>query len=199
MKQNVNRNLAFWNCSTASFSFFVIPLSPRKICENTAEIVTDIGGFMSDKTIIIKLKNDPSVKTIDYLNESYQNKVERFYNVKSNDISSISDLEDDEHYVVFVLYSEDHEKGKPKIEALFIGKGKKVVSSPNDLAVKYGIVYKIDYPLVTNNFISYVALDFAKDFQEKSYVYIEKSKDLIEQLDFIVKPPYSLPPKQVRK
>lgn len=148
---------------------------------------------MEDMIVIVKVKNDLQ-KIVDYLVSSYESKSKRYYSVNSNDALVVSKYEGLTFTTVFVLFEANERKKEDEVLKLFIGKG---TIEKNDVRwiINYQIELEVSSRLVIDNFISNSELDLKNDFGNGIFVSIEKSRELIEQLTFIIKEPYVIEPK----
>ena len=138
--------------------------------------------------IMIKAKNClPSLK---FLEESYKNGgAQKHYNITGgeSDKEAVSGLSDACYPIYVLVFSE--EDGSKKVEHLYLGSGTKF-NSDMGISLKVSILQKISNKSIINNFLSCSEIDLTKDFDHASYISIENSPSLVNQMNFITYPPY---------
>ena len=153
-----------------TFSFFTLH-NERKI-------------ILEDAFLVIKIKAD-QVGIIQYLRDSLGNKSSQFYNVIGNvDKQTVRDLEGS-YKALFILFAE-HDQEKYEAQEIFIGKAK--VNSYENLT--YEINGHTASKLVIENFILNSGLDLKNDFSSSSYVSVEYSHELLQQIEFATRANY---------
>ena len=141
---------------------------------------------MKDAFLVVKIKEDQN-GIIQYLRDSLAHKSSQFYNViGSVDKQTVRELDNECSYkTLFVLFSEpDQSKYIP--QEIFIGEA--TVNSYENLS--YVINGHTTSELVINNFISNSGLDLKNDFISNSYVTIEYSQELLQQIEFATRDKY---------
>lgn len=144
---------------------------------------------MSEKIIIIKVLSSKAKQIIERVNESYEFSEHRYYNSTPVDQDNIRSLDKETHQVVFIQYSIPQSGNGYQADVIYTGKGTKAEYNKKP-SIIYLIDAKIEHRLVIENFISFIGLDFTDDFSVGSYIYIETSEDLMDQLKFIMLPLY---------
>lgn len=148
-------------------------------------------GEMAEEIIIVKIldsQNDMIARIQASLNEN----VEKFYGVSGEDISLVSNHNDLECNIVFVVFEQDNDKRQDIVQRLYIGSGN-IRRNDNRWNIYYRIKKKIDSHLLIADFVSNSALDLRNDFNSCSYVNIEKAPELITQIMGFLQPSYKLP------
>lgn len=145
---------------------------------------------MESKIIIIKIKN--TVKdAISYLQNSYNNQCEYYYPVGSQDITAVSAHVGKSYIVAFVIFEERNKGEKQKVSYIYVGEGR-VGDHDSHLVIFYSIKARLSSEMIITNFISNSELDLKNDFEACSYVNIEDNVELVNQISFIMYPPYKV-------
>lgn len=140
---------------------------------------------MEDAFLVIKIKEDQD-GIIQYLRDSLVNKSPQFYNVGTVDKLTVRDLKKEDSYkVLFILFAE-HDQSDYEAQEIFIGKAK--VNPYENLS--YEINGHTTSKLVIQNFIKNSGLDLKNDFISSSYVSIEYSHELLQQIEFATRDNY---------
>ncbi len=139
--------------------------------------------MMKDELIMIKIidKSDKLVKKFD---DSYKQKTEEEYKVKSitdqQILSAIADTHDavlDKLLIVFIFEQSGDEY---KTEHIYLGTCN--VLKGESTVIKFKIHRDIRSRMVIQNILSYSELDLKRDFDKNSYINIEYTKTLIVQI-----------------
>lgn len=135
---------------------------------------------MSKKFIIIKIKLPESV-LLDFINESYNHKVYRYYNVFNDiDQKQIENLKCGQLLnIVFITYEFDNTLHK--IQSLYVGNGE-IVENKGKKNIKYKVEHKIENELIVNNFILSNGIDLKSDFLDYSYIIMENANIMYKKL-----------------
>lgn len=137
----------------------------------------------NENFILIKVKED-QLGIIKFLNESLNGKYSRYYNLNANDKFTIANLEKNVVYrIVFIIFSEEYDLNK-----IYLGECR-IKDNDN---LDYTIKYKIESRLVIENFKLNLGINLELDFNSNSYVSIETSIDLINELEFSCKDLYKV-------
>lgn len=142
---------------------------------------------MTNPFIIVKIKHDEN-NIISHIRDSFNNNTYRYYNTcNSADKEIIESLDKDKDYnIIFIIFELDSDDRYNAIE-IFIGKC--AIMEKNN-SIYYIINGNITSELVINNFIDSSGLDLKNDFKRNSYVSLEYSDSLINQLKYSTEKPY---------
>ncbi|AFA47674.1 deoxyguanosinetriphosphate triphosphohydrolase family protein [Acetobacterium woodii] len=147
---------------------------------------------MEKKIVIIKCDNsiEESIKILTRAQESYDKKLHRFYNTNTDDKAKIQIVYNAQLIIVFVSYSKDAANMCEDIEKLYLAEGRTNGEKSTEKDC-YNLRFKTKKittsKLVINNFVSNTELDLERDFDKSAYMSISHSKNLIKQLEFIMK------------
>lgn len=143
----------------------------------------------------ILVKSLVSYEGLNYFEESYSTGETTYFNAYSDhDKQTIKDLNDDVYPIYALAFIE--EEGKQKVEFIYIAQGSKHIS-PEWISLEIKVKEKIYNRLLIDNFMSCSEMDLNKDFGFNSYISIENSPSLVNQMDFIAfysnEPPITVP------
>ncbi len=132
---------------------------------------------------IILIKSLVSYDGLNYFEESYSTGETTYFNAYSEqDKQTIKDLNDDVYPIYALAFVKEEEK--PKVEFIYVAQGSKHIS-PEWISLEIKVKEKIYNRLLIDNFMSCSEIDLTKDFEFNSYISIENSPSLVNQMDFI--------------
>lgn len=136
---------------------------------------------MDGHFLVIKVKEDRE-EIINRFEASYQESTRRFYNVTSEpDKAIVSSLTSDEYSIIAIIF-QDNPPNNFTAKKIFLGTGHK---NP-DANLSYQIKGSTCSELVIKNFISCSGLDLKNDFSQQSYITLENSQELLQQIEFAI-------------
>ena len=150
---------------------------------------------MGNTIVFVKLNlSAPSVHhAINYVEESFQHKVERHYYTSGADTAMLTDLKesiDNQDFagqrIVFIIYRKTTDIF---IHKLYVGEFLRLEMQGGNYKIHYQIKDEITSPLVIDNFMIFSNLNIEKDFSENSHVSIENSPALAKQLRYAITSP----------
>lgn len=151
---------------------------------------------MDKNLIIVKIRQDTMKNAIKFLDESLSKNEKRYYSVNETDAEIAEKYHDLKSKIVFVIYKPNLEKKEDEVLCLYIGDGE-IKRNEVRWIIDYQVKIKKASDLIVKNFISNSELDLINDFGSHSYISVESSSELIEQLSFIVDKPYEITPKPI--
>lgn len=144
---------------------------------------------MENKNIIVRI-TDILDNAIKYFEESYKLGEERFYTIKDGVDSETAKKNNSlECPVAFVIFGKNTSGDQHIIKKIYMGMGK-IKNESGKWKIIYLITLKSESELLIDNFISTCELDIRKDFEFNSFLHVEKSKKLKEQIIFLIKELY---------
>lgn len=146
----------------------------------------------TQKIILIKLKAGAADEIIDRVEESNQQKGNRYYNVRgvpNEDIIKNLDKKM-KYHCLFVVYKEADDL--LAIQVMYWG----TCEINDQLNLHFEVPKKLDNDWMIKNAASYLELDIQNDFPTDGQVSIEFSPSLVDYLDYIRNPPYVCPAKK---
>ncbi len=140
--------------------------------------------------ILDKKKNEGDKGYADYIfniRNSYKKSKKYIYPVQDNDIAIVNEINDEHEVIIaFIVYEKD-KKNEVKFTEIFISNEAEIkIKSENKLVINYLVKKRIENQIAIHNFIASTSLDVKTDFQDFSYISIEKSEKLIEQIEYLI-------------
>jgi len=156
---------------------------------------------MSQKIIIIKVLDTQESITRRFGESFDGGGARRYYPVTSDTDKGIAEdfydeVGDDDIFVVSIVFKRD-EKERDKIISLYVGSGYMAYEPPDEAPnwkIYYEIKKKVDSDLIIRDFESNLALNLWDDFGKHSYINIEETPGLTEQIRNILHVPYETTP-----
>lgn len=136
----------------------------------------------------ILIKAISTLEGLTFFNDSYiENGKQKYFNITSKiDQSTIDNLENKEYTIYTMAF--DKINGKNRVQCIYIAKGTKCIyeqDGEKKFSLKISTKERICNQLLIDNFMSCSEIDLDKDYKSYSYVTIENSPSLREQMDFI--------------
>lgn len=153
---------------------------------------------MRNTFVIIKLNSqaDETKPIIRYMEESYNSKEARFYNLSVEDADELKDLSDaDQFYFMGLIYHREV-NAKPEIENAYLGEGR-ICHNEQGSSINYNMKVKLNNGLVLKNICKLTELDLIADFEQTDYLLRVDSDLVAEQIDLIVFSPAKYPRKPI--
>lgn len=134
-------------------------------------------------------------RPIDYVKKSYAEEKDYYYCATDKNSKIIGDLIERKNgsdlkdtKIVFILYSNND---SVYIEKLYVGNIVKAEKSGKGYVIHYRITDNIESRLVIENFMKFSTLNIEKDFEAYSYISVEDSPALMQQLMYATNTPRS--------
>lgn len=139
--------------------------------------------------LLIKLvDNEKSKEIINRVVVSYTKKESKYYNSTAKDreiLNTVDNIVNRKYNLVFFIFTKDKKDYLEKV--IYLGE-----CSINEYKnIEYRVNYKIESKMVIKNFRLNLGLDLKEDFPKESYLSIESSMDLFQQLQFLKKDLFS--------
>ena len=138
---------------------------------------------MNNLIIFVKLNCSASTVhyAIKYVEDSYNNKQEKFYYTSQKDTETIDNVltsmnENDNNLVGYrIAFIEYRKTPEIFIKKLYIGKTTRLEQRGSSYQIYYSVTHEITSPLVIDNFMRFSNLSIERDFEEDSHISIEDS------------------------
>lgn len=155
---------------------------------------------MNNLIIFVKLNCSASTVhyAIKYVEDSYNNKQEKFYYTSQKDTETIDNVltsmnENDNNLVGYrIAFIEYRKTPEIFIKKLYIGKTTRLEQRGSSYQIYYSVTHEITSPLVIDNFMRFSNLSIERDFEEDSHISIEDSSALMRQLLYAINTPKNI-------
>ena len=149
---------------------------------------------MKNTIVLIKVRSaspgaNPIVKRIE---NNFKGNCEESYHSTQTDTEKIMELKIEperdlkDRPVVFIVYGTSGEGSTTK---MYVGKISSIERKNNRYYLNYQITNKIESPLVVKNYMRVSTLDIENDFEKDSYISIEDSEPLLQQISYAINTP----------